>query len=279
MATENTPQHRLPAGAVDCHAHVMRKDIDLVAERHSAPLRDFSLEEYLGVLDRHGVTSALLTAPSFYGSNNTLLLDALDQAKGRLRGTVIVDPAVSVEALAAMRERGATGIRLNWIRRDPLPDVTTAGYARVFAALRDLDMHVEVYLEGEKLTQVLPTIERSKVKLVLDHFGSPEPGPGVRGEGFQYVLKLLSAGNTWVKLSAPYRLGGADPQPYVDALLKAGGAGRLVWATDWPWVKFEDAVTYQQCIDWIFEWVPEEALRNQILVDTPRTLFGFPPAG
>jgi predicted TIM-barrel fold metal-dependent hydrolase len=267
---------RLPPGTVDCHAHVMRRDAKLAAERHSAPLRDFTLDEYLTLLDRHGVTSAVLTAPSFYGDDNSLLLESLDRHKDRLRGTAIVDPdRVTARDLQAMRDRGVCGIRLNWIKRDRLPDAGSDAYRRLFDTLRDLDMHVEVYLEGELLPGVLPHIERSKARLVLDHFGSPEPGAGVRSAGFQYVLKLVSAGNTWVKLSAPYRLGGADPQPYVDALLQAGGAGQLVWATDCPWVKFEDAITYGQCIDWIFQWIPDASARNRILADTPRKLFGF----
>lgn len=274
-AASARPIARLPAGAVDCHAHVMRRDIGLVAERHSAPAHDFSLADYLAVLDRHGVASAVLTAPSFYGANNTLLLQALAAANGRLRGTVIVDPDIGAAELRAMRDQGVTGIRLNWIKRERLPDVASADHRRLFDVVADLDMHVEVYLEGELLKDVLPHVLRSKAKLVLDHFGCPEPRQGVRSDGFQYVLKLLAEGNTWVKLSAPYRQGGADIQAYVDALLKAGGAERLVWATDWPWVKFEEVITYQQCIDWIFEWVPHEATRNAILVDTPRKLFGF----
>lgn len=276
MATEKPGGHRLPPGAVDCHAHVMRKDAALVAERHSAPAFDFTLEDYLGLLDRHGVASGLLTAPSFYGADNTLLLHALDAAGGRLRGTVIVDPAtITRQALAAMRDRGACGVRLNWIRRDTLPDSGTQDYRTLFATLRDLDMHVEVFLEGELLERVVPHIQRGGPKIVIDHFGHPDPAAGVHSAGFQYLLALVAQGNTWVKLSAPYRQGVADVQPYVDALLRAGGPQRLVWATDCPWVKFEKEIVYQQCIDWLFQWVPDEHARHQILVDTPRALFGF----
>ncbi|WP_144633676.1 amidohydrolase family protein [Bordetella genomosp. 13] len=276
MATEDHGGQRLPPGAVDCHAHVMLRDAALVAERHSAPAFDFTLEDYLGLLDRHGVTSALLTAPSFYGPDNTLLLQALDAAGGRLRGTVIVDPAVITrQALAAMRDRGACGVRLNWIRRDALPDSGSDDYLKLFATLRDLDMHVEVFLEGELLERVVPNIQRAGPKIVIDHFGHPDPATGVRSAGFQYLLGLVAQGNTWVKLSAPYRQGVDDVQPYVDALLRAGGPQRLVWATDCPWVKFEKEITYRQCIDWMFQWVPDERARNQILVDTPRALFGF----
>src|SRR3989442_4703361 len=140
--------------AVDCHAHVMRRDAPLAPDRHSAPKRDCTAEDYLAVLDAHGISHGVLTAPSFFGTDNSLLLDALDRAGGRLRGTVIVDPGIDRQALATMGERGAVGIRLNWIRRSSLPDVAAPSYRQLFANVRDLDWHVEIYLEGPFLANV-----------------------------------------------------------------------------------------------------------------------------
>jgi predicted TIM-barrel fold metal-dependent hydrolase len=99
----------------------------------------------------------------------------------------------------------------------------------------------------------------------------------VRCEGFQEVLRGVRAGDTYVKLSAPYRLGGADPRRYVDALLDARSGRQLVWATDWPFVGFEDSITYEQCVQWLREWVPDVATRGSIERDTPARLFGFSP--
>src|SRR5207302_10999209 len=123
--------------AVDCHAHVMRIDAPLAPDRHSAPKCDCTVEDYLAVLDTHGISHGVLTAPSFYGTDNSLLLDALDRAAGRLRGTVIVAPDVDRSALEAMDERGAVGIRLNWFRRSSLPDPTSGDYRRLFATVHD----------------------------------------------------------------------------------------------------------------------------------------------
>src|ERR1700694_759765 len=147
--------------AVDSHAHVMRRGLPLATDRHSEPKRDCTVEEYLAVLDAHGISHGLLTAPSFYGPDNTLLLDALDRADGRLRGTVIVDPAIDRASLTAMGLRGAVGIRLNWIRRSSLPDVSAPDYRHLFANVRDLDWHVEIYLEGPFLATILPAIRES----------------------------------------------------------------------------------------------------------------------
>ena len=260
---------------VDCHAHVLRCDIPLASQRHSAPKHDVSVEQYLALLDRHGVSHGVLTAPSFYGPNNSLLLHALAAAHGRLRGTAIVEPGIEREELEAMRIAGIVGARLNWVKRDTLPHYDSPEYRNLFDTVRDLGWHIEIYLEGAKLARVLPRLRTHGAPIVVDHFGTPTPSKGIMCEGFHEVLRGVRAGDTYVKLSAPYRLGGVDPQRYVDALLEAGDGRQLVWATDWPFVGHEDSFTYEQCLAWIRQWVPDAAARRTILCDTPMHLFGF----
>jgi predicted TIM-barrel fold metal-dependent hydrolase len=264
--------------AIDCHAHVVRRELPLASERHSAPRHDASVEDFLGILDAHGISHGVLTAPSFYGTDNQLLLKTLAAYPDRLRGTAIVAPDILPEALAEMARSGVVGMRLNWFRRDALPDLAGADYRRLIENVRAQRWQVEIYLEGPKLAAVLPRLRDAGVRVVVDHFGSPDPTRGVQCAGFIEVLKGVRAGDTWVKLSAPYRLGGADPQRYVDALLAAGGASQLVWASDWPFVGYEEAITYRQCIDRLVAWIPDEAVRRGVLVDTPSSLFGFGPA-
>ena len=260
---------------IDCHAHVMRRDLPLASERHSAPKRDVTVDEYVGVLDAHGLSHGVLTAPSFYGADNALLLAALAAHPARLRGTAIVEPTIDAAALAAMDRQGVVGIRLNWVKRATLPDATSADYRRLFAAVRDLGWHVEIYLEGPKLAAVLPCIRECGVDVVVDHFAAPDPALGTADAGFREALAGVAAGDTWVKLSAPYRLGGADPRRYVDALLAAGGPRQLVWASDWPFVGFEDRVEYGACLRSLSDWIGDVATRRTILVDTPARLFHF----
>lgn len=262
------------ADATDCHAHVMQRGRKLVGNRHSEPTRDVTVAEYLGVLDAAGLGRGVLTAPSFYGTDNSLLLEALHAAHGRLRGTVALDPEEE-PALHELDQAGVAGVRLNWIRRATLPDAGSAGYQRLFAAVRERGWHVELYLEGDKLPDVLPHVLRSGARIALDHFGGADASAGIVSQGFGMTLDAVRDGNTWVKLSAPYRLGGADPRPFVDALVQAGGPRRLVWASDWPWVAHEGKFTYADCLAWLSDWVPDEADRRVILGDTPANLFRF----
>ena len=273
--------------AIDSHAHVMRRQATFVAERHSEPERDVSADDFIRVLDAHGVSHAVLTAPSFLGADNTLLLEALALYPERLRGTAIVAPDSSPALLTGLARQGVVGLRLNWTRRAALPELDTPAYRRLFGVARELDWHVEVFLEDAPLAHILPRILAHGVRVVLDHFGAPDPVARLRGPGFNAVLRAMANGRAWVKLSAPYRLGGAPPQPYVDALLAAGGAERLMWGSDFPWVGQEQfggktdnnagagGQAYQECLDWLTSWVPDARIRQTILATTPARLFGF----
>ena len=106
---------------VDAHAHVFRRDLPLAPNARHAPQRDALLDEYLGLLDRHGITHAVLTAPSFLGTDNSFLLRALAREPARLRGTVIVDPDVDTGELRRLQGSGVTGVRLNFFGMQPLP--------------------------------------------------------------------------------------------------------------------------------------------------------------
>jgi hypothetical protein len=180
-----------------------------------------------------------------------------------LRGTRS-SPEISDEAL-----RSRTGaawsecaLKLDQARKRFPPTSNRPPIASCWSALRKLDWQVEIYLEGPKLATVLPRLRGQGVKVVVDHFGAPDPAQGVACAGFQEVLRGVKAGDTFVKLSAPYRQGGADVQPYVDALLDAGGPSQLVWATDWPFIGFEGQITYAQCVSWIEAWIPDAAARR-----------------
>lgn len=260
---------------IDSHAHVFRRDLPLMPGHRHAPQHDALLPELLDMFDRHGITHGVLTAPSFYGTDNHFLLAALRAAPDRLRGTVIVDSTITRAGMDVLARGGVVGIRLNMLRRPDLPDLRTPGWRRVLQDAAALDWHLEIYVEGPRLPDLLTPALDIGIKVVVDHFGSPDPALGVACSGFRALLDAMGKGRTWTKLSAPYRLGGADPMPYAAALLGAGGAERLVWASDWPWTQNSEGLSYAKVLGWLDRWIPDEARRARILGDTPWSVFGF----
>jgi predicted TIM-barrel fold metal-dependent hydrolase len=274
-------QEKQVVTGIDCHAHIMAVDLPLAPEIHSRPMRDVSAEEYLSVLGAHGISHGVLTAPSFYGSNNTLLLEALRRYPNTLRGTIIADPSLpksDLESqLLSMRELGVVGIRLNWIKKKSIPDIDSSEYRTLLGLAKDLDLHIELFLEDHLQEYVIPQILASGATVVLDHFGNPDPKLGIHSPSFQNTLRGLDTGKVWVKLSAPYRLGyldGISIEPYIDALI-AANPKQLVWASDWPWLSHENLFTYTNCIDWIQSAVDDPTIWEDIFINNPKTLFHF----
>ena len=59
----------------------------------------------------------MLIQPSFLGTDNRFMLDALRRYPQRLRGVAVVDASISDTQLDELEEAGVVGIRLNLIGR------------------------------------------------------------------------------------------------------------------------------------------------------------------
>jgi len=256
---------------VDSHVHVFTTDMPLVDNPRHAPTYSFTAENLIATLDKHGVPMAVIAAASPWGDYNDYTIAALRKYP-RLRGTVILKPTVDRYALDDMKRDGVVGVRLPFISMTDVPSVTTPEYRRFLHRLVDLDWHVHPHIECEKLPQILPGLEASGVKIVIDHIGRPGTHTGVNGEGFKAMLRSIEKGRTWVKLSAAYRMGPYAAE-FARELVRHAGPDRLVWASDCPFVGEESHVTYQQTIDWLTETVPDPATRRKIVCDTPLGLY------
>src|SRR5215208_7373317 len=252
---------------IDAHVHVFTTDMPLIENPRHAPKYSFTHEELITTLDKHGVERAVIAAASPWSDYNDYTLAALRAHPKRLRGTAIVKPTIDRFALEAMSRDGMVGVRLPFIGLPKLPDISTFHYRALFRRLADLDWHVHPHVDGEDLPKILPTLEASGVKIVVDHLGRPEPRAGVNSEGFKRLLRSIEKGRTWVKVSGGYRLGprAAD---FARELLRVAGADRLVWASDCPFVGHEGRFPYQATIDWLNDAVPDADARRKIFGET-----------
>ena len=255
---------------VDTHVHVFTRDMPLVANPRHAPTYSFTVEQLIATMDAHGVAFGVIAAASPWGDYNDYTIAAL-RAHPRLRGTVILAPTVERYILEAMKRDGVVGVRLPFIS-NPLPDITSFDYRRFLRRLADLDWHVHLHVEGERLPPLINAIEASGVKLVIDHLGRPDPRGGINSEGFKAMLRAIERGRTWVKVSGGYRLGPAAAD-YARELVRVAGPDRLVWASDCPFVGHEKDVRYQDTIDWLTDCVPDPAARRKIFGETALKLY------
>jgi len=262
---------------VDAHAHIFERSLAMVDGRRYTPDRDALLSEYLDQLDQNGFTHGVLVQPSFLGVNNDYLLAALRNHPDRLRGVAVVDPCIGSDGLAALRDQGIVGVRMNLPGR-AIPDFRAGPWPGLQERLHRLGLHVEVHCESSELQNVLPSFIVAGNTIVIDHFGRPDPVLGMEDPGLRYLLSTASTGQVWVKLTAAYRLGRGDAasftqSPVARSLISAMGTRRLVWGSDWPHTQLTGKIDFRKSRRLLDELVPDPDAQRRILGESAKELF------
>ncbi len=269
----------IPGAAVDTHAHVFHQGLALADTRRHTPDYDATLAEYLGLLDAHGMRHGVLVQPSFLGTDNSHLVQALRAAPARLRGVAVVALDITEPELQDLAGAGVVGIRLNLVGLDA-PALQTPAWQALLARVNALGWHVEVHLQAARLDGVMPALLAAGCRVVVDHFGRPDPALGVSDAGFQYLLRQADSGRVWVKLAAPYRnwaaaACAASGRLATQQLLDAYTPERLMWGSDWPHTEHRHLASYAAATQWLDAWIDDPAQRRAVLADTPLQLFQF----
>ncbi|MEO0729769.1 MAG: amidohydrolase family protein, partial [Pseudomonadota bacterium] len=237
--------------SIDTHTHVFTRSLSLVPERRYTPGYDALLMDLIDRLDANGLEGAVLVQPSFLGTDNAFLIEALAVQPQRLRGVVVVDANTPVDALAVLHEAGVRGQRFNLMGR-PTDAIFDPAWREAFDWMRARDWHVEVHDRAERLSPIVKHLRTFGLRIVVDHFGLPDPALGAQDANWRGLFADSSGGSdgadVFVKLSAAYRLGGLSPRDLTDELITMIGSDHLLWGSDWPWTQHEQANTYERCV-------------------------------
>ena len=228
-----------------------------------------------------GLTRGLLVQPAPYGSNPDAMLSAIAAAPDTLRGVAVADPGIDTGTLERWRRAGIVGLRFVEMRA---PDGSrypgSVGFdaiAVLAPRMRAAGLHAQLWARAGDLAEWLPHLLRSKVPLVLDHMACPDPLHGPNAAAFKSIRARLADSDVWAKLTicrVSQRPGHDDARAFHDALI-AAAPERVVWGSDWPYVRMNPAPDAGQMLDLLRSWVPDPAQCSRILVDNPARLYGF----
>lgn len=266
---------------IDCHCHILDPDrfpypTDVAYRPAGQELG--TLDQYLQVMNAYGIAQALLVGPnSGYNTDNRCLLDAIRQGGGRFKGIAVIPLDIGRDALLELRAHGVIGVAFN-------PSMMgTAYYLQSLPLLRTLaglDMMVSLQVEHDQLLALRPMLERSEVRLLIDHCGRPATGLGVAQPGFQALLEMARSGRVAVKLSGFQKFSSQRPPftdtlPYIDALIDAFTLDACLWASDWPYLRAPQRLDVGPTLRLIERLLPDENDRRRLFLDTPRRWLGF----
>lgn len=273
------PKRPLPAGTVDCHAHIF----DRFERYPMAPGRKYTppvctREAWLALHDALGVQYGVQVHGSPYGFDNTITADFLQAHPKRLVGIAVVPAEVTSNEIKRLDALGFRGVRL----MDQFPNgATTAMLEPLAKTIAPFGWHVEINIAKPADWVALESrLVACGVPVVFDHLGRPRGAEGIDQPGFQVVRRLLTRYDRfWVKLSSWYRLSDAGPpdfadmKPFAQALV-ADRPDRCVWGTNWPHPSLTKFMPNDaDLVDQLDGWLPNDAVREKIFATNAQALY------
>ena len=275
----------------DSHVHIVG-----AADRYPfAPERNYlpgvaTLDTLLQRAAARGIARFVIVQPSFYGADNSLLLESLDRLGERGRGVAVADPSVAPATLANWAARGVRGLRVNLYSVPGKSAPLDAAFAPMANIARTMQWHVEVIAPLNVLAAHAEVIAGAPVPVVIDHYGLYGHRGTVSAEG-RRLLNLLRLPHVWIKLSAPYRVSDhaleTRPDPAWLAAILAAAKERCVWGSDWPHTPSHQAqkgatipapyreLSYETLLDHFISALGADELAERILQHNPARLYGF----
>jgi predicted TIM-barrel fold metal-dependent hydrolase len=265
---------------IDAHCHVL--DPSRFAYASDVAYRPTGQEQgelraLHAVMDCYNVQHALLVEPnSGYGLDNRCMLDAIAQGQGKFKGIAVVANDISDEQLALLQSQGVIGIAFNASLHGC---AYYAGIGPLLKRMAGREMWAQFQVQDDQLLQLLPMIEASSVRVMIDHCGRPDLTRDVNQEGFSALLALGRGGQAVVKLSgfAKFSREGFrfdDAKPYVEALAKNFGLQRCLWASDWPYLKAPYRLDFGPMLA-LYANLFDLTECEQIMWHSPQALLGF----
>lgn len=278
-ASLSAPSFVMPPLACDAHCHAFgpAERYPCVAEPHYT-LPDGDAGQLAAMADALGIARLIIVQPSYYGTDNRCMVDALAALGERARGVAMVADDVSDAELERLHAAGVRALRLDLFLRAAWPMSRITDYIeRTRSCIARFGWHLQFYSPGRIVRDLLPYLRELETDFVIDHMGYMLEKDGLTHSDFDRLLDVIGNGRGWLKLSAPYRLT-PDPTyapvaPTAQAII-ATAPQRCIWGSDWPHIP-EGGRDTGGLLNALAIWAPEETTRRSILVDNPARLFGF----
>jgi L-fuconolactonase len=232
---------------IDAHLHswrLDRGDYEWLSAEAPDLNRDFGIEDWRAVAGACGVTGGVLVQATPTAAETAFMLELADRASDQILGVVgwaeldAADAVAEVERLAV--DRRVVAVR-PWLQAISDPDwILSARVAPALAALAAAGLRYEALIRPVHLSRIRILAERHpELPVIIDHSAKPDIAADCFQPWADELRRLATNPVVSCKLSgllteAGNRTGRDQLQPYVEVVLEAFGADRVLWGSDWP---------------------------------------------
>ncbi len=267
--------------ACDCHTHVFEPDcIPSTAPAYPLPIAPYAAHR--AILDRIGIARAVLVQPSAYGSDHSVLIHSLARSGNRLRGVGLLGRDASKADFDRLEQAGIRALRFVEMRVPGTQDRYPGNFGiEDFQALRGemvrREWHAELWAPLDQAADICDAEAGQGVPIILDHLAGATAATLPSDASFVRLLRHVEQGNAWVKLvlcRTAQTLDEAMATLRLHQALLAANPLRLVWGTDYPFIrKADNAPDPARLLAIAAEWLDHHG--RTVLVDNPATLYRF----
>jgi len=236
-------------GWIDAHVHVWTNDFErypLTAGFTKEQMRPvtFTPTELFVHCESAGVTRVNLIQMSYYGFDNSYMLDTMQQYPSKFAGTAVIDENATdvADTMRRMAPQGVRAFRIESVlsKKDPATWLRPDSYKTMFKVGAEFDQAMSCLID----TDALPELSRMcqaypKTPVIIDHLCRIGVTGRIEQSQVDALCRMSRHERVMVKVGAFYALG-MKKAPYDDLLalirqvVGAFGAERCMWETDCP---------------------------------------------
>jgi predicted TIM-barrel fold metal-dependent hydrolase len=248
---------------IDSHVHVWTPDTAHYPlapgfKKEDMKPASFTPEDLFKHTKSAGVNQINLVQMSFYGFDNSYMLDMIHLYPNVFAGTAVIDPHADDPAIRMtdLAKKGVRAFRIHPRLSKQPPDkwLRPEGCVKMFAAAARNKQALSCLIDAEGL----PELDRmckdyGDTPVIIDHLARLGADGAVRDVDADALCALAKHKKVLVKIGAFYALGKKKP-PYDDLaslirrVVKAFGPDRCMWESDCPF-QVQGEHSYEASID------------------------------
>ena len=247
---------------IDAHSHVWTPDTEHYPlapgfRRANMDPPSFTVDELIAQAKPAGVNRVVLIQMSFYGHDNSYMLDCMKRFPGMFSGVAVINQnqPKPEDEMVKLKKQGVRGFRIYPQNQDYARWLDGAGLKAMFAAGGREKLNMCCLIDPNALPALSKAcVEFPDTPVVIDHLCRIGVSGKVPPEDVKALCDMAKFKHVTVKVSAFYALGQKKPPyhdlaPMIKQVYDAFGPQRLMWATDCPFQVVDHS--YQQSIDLI----------------------------